>query len=69
MALLEHPSLIADKNINPPQQSGLLPTCLDINVEGDLAGSVLDKIFRQRSKSEGLKKAAEKRKLTSDSIA
>ena len=69
MALLEHPSLIADKNINPPQSS-LLPTCSeDINIEGDLAGSVLDKILRERGKSEGAKKAAEKRKLTSNSIA
>jgi hypothetical protein len=69
MALLEHPSLIADKNINPPPQSGLLPTCSDINVEGDLAGSVLGKILRERSKLEGVKKAAEKRKLMSNSIA
>jgi hypothetical protein len=70
MALLEHPSLIADKNINPPPQSSLFPTCSeDINIEGDLAGSVLDKILRERSKSEGAKKEAEKRKLTSDSIA
>jgi hypothetical protein len=70
MALLEHPSLIADKNTNPPPQSSLLRTCSDdINIEGDLAGSVLDKIIRERGKSEGAKKAAEKRKLTSDSIA
>jgi hypothetical protein len=48
----------------------LLHTCSDdINVEGDLAGSVLDKIIRERGKSEGAKKAAEKRKLTSDTIA
>ncbi len=62
MALLQHPSLIANKNTNPPPQSSLLPTCSeDINVEGDLAGSVLDKILRERGKSEGAKKAAEKR--------
>jgi hypothetical protein len=72
MALLEHPSIIADKNdknINPPPQSILFPTCSeDINVECDLAGSVLDKILRERSISEGAKKAAEKRKHTSNSI-
>ncbi len=69
MVLLEHPSLIADKNINaPPQSSSLLPFP-EINVEADLAGSVLNKIIRERSKSDGAKKAAEKRKLTSDMIA
>ena len=69
MVLLEHPSLIADENINaPPQSSSSLPF-LEINVEAGLAGSVLDKIIRERSKSDGAKKAAEKRKLTSDMIA
>ena len=65
MALLEHPSLlIADKNIKtPPQSSSSLPFP-EINVEAGLAGSVLDKIIRERSKSDGAKKAAEKRKLT-----
>ena len=69
MVLLEHPSLIANENINsPPQSSSLLPFP-EINVEADLAGSVLNKIIRERSKSDGAKKAAEKRKLTSDMIA
>ncbi|KAL3804780.1 hypothetical protein ACHAW5_001887 [Stephanodiscus triporus] len=69
MALLEHPSLIAEKNANPPTQLGSSPPFPDINVEAGLAGSVLDIILRERSKSDGAKKAAEKRKLTSDSIA
>jgi hypothetical protein len=69
MVLLEHPSLIADENINaPPQSSSSLPFP-EINVEASLAGSVLDKIIRERSKSDGAKKAAVKRKLTSDMIA
>jgi hypothetical protein len=41
----------------------------EINVESNLAGSVLDKLLRERGKSEGEKKAAEKRKLTSEMIA
>jgi hypothetical protein len=41
----------------------------EINVESDLAGSVLDKLLRERGKSEGAKKAAEKRKVTSEMIA
>jgi hypothetical protein len=43
----------------------------EINVESDLAGSVLDKLLRERGKSEGAKKAAEneKRRLTSETIA
>ena len=69
MALLEHPSLIADKNINAPQQSSSLLPFPEINVEAGLAGNVLDKIIRERSKSDGAKKAAEKRKLMSDMIA
>jgi hypothetical protein len=69
MVLLEHPSLIAEENINaPPQSSSSLPFP-KINVEAGLAGSVLDKIIRERSKSDGAKKAAVKRKLTSDMIA
>jgi hypothetical protein len=39
-----------------------------INPSG-LAGTVLDKFMRERSKSDGAKKAAEKRKLTSNLIA
>ncbi len=69
MVLLEHPSLIADKNINAPPQSSLSLPFPEINVEAGLAGSVLGKIIRERSKSDGAKKAAEKRKLTSDMIA
>ena len=64
MVLLEHPSLIAKENINaPPQSSSLLPFP-EINVEAGLAGSVLNKIIRERSISDGAKKAAVKRKLT-----
>ena len=67
--LLEHTSLIADENINAPPQSSLLLPFPEIYVEAGLAGSVLDKIIRERSKLDGVKKAAEKRKLTSDMIA
>jgi len=69
MVLLEHPSLIADENINAPPQSSLLLPFPEITIEAGLAGSVLDKIIRERSKSNEAKKAAEKRKLTSDMIA
>ena len=69
MALLEHPSLIDDKNINQSPQSSLLLPFPEINFDAGLAGSVLDKIIRERCKSDGVKKAAEKRKLTSDLIA
>ncbi len=69
MVLLEHPSLIANENINPPPQSSSSPQFPEINVEAGLAGNMLDKILRERIESEGLKKAAEKRKLTSDMIA
>jgi hypothetical protein len=69
MALLEHPSLIDDQNIDPSPQSSPPAPFPDINVECGLAGTVLDKILRERSKSDGAKKAAEKRKLTSDLIA
>ncbi len=67
IVLLEHPSLIADKN--PPLQSMPSSSFPEINVESDLAGSVLDKLLRERGKSEGAKKAAEKRKLISETIA
>jgi hypothetical protein len=67
IVLLEHPSLVADKN-PPPQSMPSLPFP-EINVKSDLAGSVLDKLIRERGKSEGAKKAAEKRKLTSETIA
>jgi hypothetical protein len=67
MVLLEHPSLVADKN--PPLQSMPSSSFPEINVKSDLAGSVLDKLLRERGKSEGVKKAAEKRKLTSETIA
>ena len=67
MVLLEHPSLVADKN--PPPQSMPSSSFPEINAESDLAGSVLDKLLRERSQSEGAKKAAEKRKLTSETIA
>jgi hypothetical protein len=67
MVLLEHPSLVADKN---PSTKSMPPLSFpEINVESDLAGSVLDKLHRERGKSEGAKKAAEKRKLTSEMIA
>jgi hypothetical protein len=69
MVLLEHPSRIANKNINPSPQSSLSPTFLEINVEVGLAGSVLNKIIRERYKSDRVKKAAEKRKLTRNIIA
>ena len=55
--LLEHPSLA------PMQKETLL------NVEEGLAGSILDRLLWERSRSDGAKKAAEKRKLTSDTIS
>ncbi len=59
MKLLEHPSLVAEA-----------PTELtQINVQHGLAGSVLDRILRERSRSEGAKRATEKRKLESNLIA
>jgi hypothetical protein len=67
MVLLEHPSLVANKN--PPPQSMPSSSFPEINFESDLAGSVLDKLLRERGKSEGAKKAAEKRKLTSETVA
>ncbi len=67
MVLLEHPSLVADEN--PPPQSMPSSSFPEINIESDLAGSVLDKLLRERGESEGAKKAAEKRKLTSETIA
>ena len=67
MVLLEHPSLVADEN--PPPQSMPSLSFPEINVESNLAGSVLDKLLRERGKSEGAKRAAEKRKLTSEMIA
>jgi hypothetical protein len=67
MVLLEHPSLIADKN--PPPQSMLSSFFPEINVKSDLAGSVQNKLLRERGKSEGAKKVAEKRKLTGEMIA
>jgi hypothetical protein len=67
MVLLEHPSLVADEN--PPPQSMPSSSFPEINLESDLSGSVLDKLLRERGQSEGAKKAAEKRKLTSEMIA
>jgi hypothetical protein len=67
MVCLKHPSLVADKN--PPQQSMPSLSFPEINVESNLAGSVLDKLLREGGKSDGAKKAAEKRKLTSETIA
>ena len=59
MKLLEQPSLVAEA-----------PTELtQINVQHGLAGSVLDQILRERSRSEGAKRATEKRKLESNLIA
>ena len=58
MKLLEHPSLVAE----PITQEA------DMNVENGLAGTVLDRILRERSRSDGAKKAAEKRKSSSESI-
>ena len=58
MKLVEHPSLVPE----PITQEA------DINVEDGLAGSVLDRILRERSRSDGAKKAAEKRKSSSESI-
>ena len=40
-----------------------------INVQDELADSVLDQILHERSRSEGAKRAAEKRKLESNLIA
>jgi hypothetical protein len=67
MVLLEHPSLVADEN--PPPQSMPSSSLPEITIESDLAGSVQDKLLRERGKSEGAKKAAEKRKLTKEKIA
>jgi hypothetical protein len=69
MVLLQHPSLIADKNINASPHSSLPLPFPELKVEAGLAGSVPDKIIRERCKSDGAKKAAEKRKLMSDMIA
>jgi hypothetical protein len=69
MALLEHPSLIDDQKKDPSPQSSQSAPFPDINIQCGLAGTVLDKVLRERSKSDGAKKAAEKRKLTSDLIA
>ncbi len=58
MKLLEHKSLVTE----PITQEA------DMNVEDGLAGSMLDCILRERSRSDGAKKAAEKRKSSSESI-
>ena len=63
--LLEHPSLTVQQKSNNSINAVTLP-CL--NVETGLAGSVIDRIIHHRSKSDGAKKAAEKRKLTSENI-
>ena len=69
MVLLEHPSLMIDKNINASHQSSSSLPFPEINIEAALAGNVLDKIIRERCKLDGAKKAAEKRKLRSNMIA
>ena len=58
MKLVEHPSLVTEP----------IAKEADMNVEDGLAGIVLDRILRERSRSEGAKKAAEKRKSSSASI-
>ena len=45
-----------------------MPALLALNVEEGIAGSVLDCLLRERSRSEGAKEAAEKRKQTGDAI-
>jgi hypothetical protein len=67
MVLLKHPSLVASEN--PLKLSNTLLAFQEVNVDSELAGSVLDKLLRERGKSEEARKAAEKRKLTSETIA
>ena len=55
--LIEHPSLV------PKQKETVF------NVDEGLAGSVLDHLLRETSRSDGAKNTAEKRKLTSDAIS
>ncbi len=55
--LVEHPSLVRKKKETV------------LNVDKGFAGSVLDHLLRERSQSDGAKKAAEKRKLTSNAIS
>jgi hypothetical protein len=64
--LLEHPSFVAQPEHN--QNYSSMPTLPALNVEEGIAGSVLDRLLRERSRSEGAKKAAEKRKQTGDAI-
>jgi hypothetical protein len=63
--LLEHPTLTVEQRGNSSTNVVTLPS---LNVETGLAGSVIDRIIHHRSKSDGAKKAAEKRKLTSENI-
>jgi hypothetical protein len=55
--LIEHPSLVRK------QKETVL------NVDEGFAGSILDRLLRERSRSDGAMKAAEKRKLTSNAIS
>ena len=55
--LVEHPSLVKK------QKETVL------NVDEGFSGSVLNCLLRERSRSDGAKKAAEKRKLTSNAIS
>ena len=59
MKLLKHTFLCTDVHTQLTQ----------IKVEDGLAGSVLNQILHERSRSEGAKKAAERRKLESISIS
>ena len=63
--LLEHPTFTVEQRGYNSTNAVSLP-CL--NVETGLVGSVIDRIIHHRSKSDGAKKAAEKRKLTSENI-
>ena len=39
-----------------------------LNIEEGLAGSILDHLIQERSWSDGAKKAADKKKLTSEAV-
>ncbi len=63
--LLEHPTFTVEQQGNNSTNVVTLPR---LNVETGLAGSVIDRIIHHRSKSDGAKKAAKKRKLISENI-
>ena len=55
--LLDHPSLHTVEDVPPT-----------LNVEDGMGASILDRMIHHRSRSEGARKAAEKRKRTHDSV-